>query len=283
MVDLLRAIQDPFYPSDERDEIFSVLKKLWDDRAASALSRLKAMQQITIDGVDKLLRIHLADFFPGDYSFGAVMDTFARAKREVAAEAASVNRRPSRRKDTIFVVEGLTEVDAINILNGQLTVTAGGFYDSQISESIKNALLELMESEITQEEFVARTKKLVNDKLAGEKVLSDAYFERLANLVVMRVRNIGKFSAMKEARAKGYKLINPMDSRTSPVCRGLVEKNKIYSIEALEPVVTDILEATTPDEQKAAYPFWKHPDEDRPPIGPFHWGDCRTIIVPVFL
>jgi hypothetical protein len=278
MVDILRTIQDPFYPIDEREEIFSSLKSLWDNFVGAALHKLNSIDLANIDIVVKTLRFYLADFFPPDYSIGATESVFDRARREVYADAAD-----RIAKDTIFVVEGLSESEAIAVLNGQLSISAGGFYDSQLSESIKNSLLDLHEGDLTQEEIVQRTKKLVNEKLAGERVLSDAYFERLTNFYVMRVRNIGKYSTAKALGSKGYKLINPMDNRTSPICRALVARDKVYPIEALDPVVTSILEAQTTDEQKAAYPFWKSPDEDRPPIGPFHWGDCRTILVPQFL
>lgn len=287
---ILRAIEDPFYPSEERDVIASSLITSWDRQMAKALREVMSVvnnsvgtpEPSVIDKIDATFRKHLS----GDALVGSIENklassiesTFLRGGREEEANKASGGRTVRARKagDVIYVIEDVTESGAIKILTEHLTITSSYFYDGNLSDSLKDEMLKWFEGEITREELVDNMKKLTNERLTGEKILSTSYFERLANLHVMKVRNIAKHSRGKALGASEYELVNPMDKRTSPICRELVGKKKRYKLADLDPVIKDMLAAKTVDEQVAAYPFWKSPDEDRPPIGPFHFGDCRT-------
>lgn len=285
-----KQIDDPFYPSDERDVIASSLITSWDRQMKTAVGEVMSLvsnavgapEPSVIDKIDAAFRKHLS----GDALVGSVENkiassvesTFLRGGREEEANKASGGRtvRASKAGDVIYVVEDITETGAIKILTEHLTITSSYFYDGNLSDSLKDEMLKWFEGDLTKDELVENMKKLTNERLTGEKTLSTSYFERLANLHVMKVRNIAKHSRGKALGASEYELVNPMDKRTSPICRELVGKKKRYKLAALDPVIEKMLAAKTVDEQVDAYPFWKSPDEDRPPIGPFHFGDCRT-------
>ncbi len=291
---LSKALADPFYPEDERLDLSSRMLGAWDDAmSAAAKEALSAIELAAgkpdaseIDRVIQIFEKHLSGKNFTRHiertAAEAIGSVFDRAGREAEAEKAGDGRTVRARKDdeTLFVAEGYTETDAMKVLTDQLTVSAGGFWDDQLSDSIKEQMLKWFESDLTREEVSEKMSDMVNKRLVseGRDKLSDSYFDRLTNFTVMRVRNIGKFSRSKALGAHAYTLVNPMDNRTSTICRGLVSSGFQYPLGDAEKVISGVLAATSNDELKETYPFWKSPDEERTPVPPLHWGDCRTIM-----
>ena len=288
-----RAFSDPFFPEAERDAVANALLRAWSGQMGLAIKDVTSYLRART-GTPELAEIDaIAGIFSKRLSGSVLEDSiatrigssvegiFRRAGREVEAESVQDGYSVLAKKagDSIIVVDGVSEDAAIEILQGQLTVAAGGFWDDQLSDSIKNEMLKIYTGDITRDDLRDKLKEMVNKRLsdAGEKTLSNSYFERLANFTTNKVRNIGKFSRGKSLGGKWYTLRNPMDERTSPICRGLVNEGKRYLLADAEPFIMKQLAAESVDDMKDAYPFWKTPSEDRIPIpGLLHFGDCRT-------
>lgn len=288
---LYKQIHDPFYPSDERDVIASSLITSWNRQMGKAIGSVMSLansagapDSSVIDKLDNIFHANLSgkalNASIESKLSRANEDVFLRAGRESEAEKASGGRTVRTKKDgdMIIVIDDISEEDAIKILADQLTITSGHFYDRELSQSLKDEMLRWFEGELTRDELVEKMKKLTNERLTGEKILSTSYFERLANLHVQKVRNIAKYSRGKALGGSEYGLVNPMDNRTSSVCRAIVGRNERYPLSSLDNVVKKVLAAETVEEQIEANPFWKTPDEDRAKLPPFHYGDCRTTI-----
>lgn len=293
-----KALEDPFYPDRDRDAMAAAFHTAWNARATSAIEAV--MSQVRSGGDPRPAEIDavIATFrrFLSGKSFvrmfenavGVLVENvFERAGREVDAEAAAVGKSVQAKKagDLILVVEGMTEADAIAALKDQLVISAGGFFDGQMSDQIKDEMLKWFDNDLKRDDMVEKMEKLVNDRLsaAGQEKLPYSYFERVTNMTIQRVRNIGKYSRGKELGAKGYRLVNPMDNRTSPICRDLVGRKKVYPLESLDAAVTDLLTAESLDELKAKRPMLTDASQYNNDLPPFHFGDCRTTIQNVYI
>lgn len=215
-----------------------------------------------------------------------VVGAYQKAKREEKANFVKQTKFDTIKDNfNVQIVDGMTEFEAINAISDQIFIAAGDFWDSQLQQSIKTELESYLEGGLTREEFAAKLKELVNAKLvsAQNDTLGDSYFKRLAHNTIVKTRTLGKFAQAKQLGALRYNLINPMDSRTSLICRDLVARGTLYTMDEAQPVVNDILSAKTTADIKAKQPFWKSPDEARVPIPPLHWGDCRTTIRPMYI
>lgn len=131
---------------------------------------------------------------------------------------------------------------------------------------------------------------------------SDHYWFGLAEHMLLRIREYGRLNGYKAAGATHYRLVNPMDFRTSEICWALVSANKIYELKpALEVMenlnnidMTKVGLEEAREHIKALAPWVKDSqiirDKNRNPIGvsgphtpfpPFHWR-CRTQTEMVF-
>lgn len=168
----------------------------------------------------------------------------------------------------------------------------GQHFGSDIAKDFQSALTTAVQQGYTKEQLAG----LLKDKFAdlGEK--SQHYWQGLAEHTALRIREFGRLSGYEKAGAKYYRLVNPMDSRTSEICWALVSEGKLYPLEdALK--VRDNLNNIDPSKEgldeareqiKALAPWVKESqierDKDGNPIGvsgahtpfpPFHWK-CRT-------
>ncbi len=294
---LLRSLRDPFYPGSEFEKLHSTLQSAWSDRISSASDEV--LRRVTASGhtpqasdigvVLTIYRNHVSgESFKRLLRSGissAIGGAYQQGKREVNAEA--YEQLKSVRKDefNIQVIDGLSEAGAIAQLSDQIVIAGGEFWDNQLQDSIRDEMKSWFDGELTRDELSGKLKKLINKRLRSDKqdTLGDSYFDRLAHNSIVKTRAVSKFARAKELNAKGYKLINPLDDRTSHICRTLVERGTIYTLEAAQPIVKDLLTARSSEELKATQPFWQSPDESRTPFPPLHWGDCRTIIRIIFI
>lgn len=131
---------------------------------------------------------------------------------------------------------------------------------------------------------------------------SSYYWLGMAENTLLRIREYGRIMGYKKAGAQYYRLINPMDVRTSEICRALVGANKIYKLQnALDVMekLNDIdvrkigleeararMKQIAPwiNEKQIVYDDFGKPidiEGNHTPIPPFHWR-CRTQTVIVW-
>jgi hypothetical protein len=172
---------------------------------------------------------------------------------------------------------GLDEEYALQALEQQLVLSAGGFWDEQMSESIRNEMQSWFDGDFTREELAEKLKKLVNDRLSieGSSSKPRSYFDGLSEHLVVRSRSIGALNRAHSLGATKYKIQNPLDSRTSSVCRELTKSGKVFTVAGAKGVVDNMLNADSLDELKTAQPFISSPAAAHDPVPPLHWR-CRS-------
>lgn len=168
----------------------------------------------------------------------------------------------------------------------------GNHFGSDISQDFRETMTKAIEQGYTRE-MLAKT---LQEKFAdlGEK--SQYYWQGLAEHTALRIREFGRLSGYEKAGAKYYRLVNPMDNRTSEICWALVSEGKIYPLETALKVRDQLMDVDVNkggleearDRIKALAPWVKESQVERDsegnPVGvsgahtpfpPFHWK-CRT-------
>jgi hypothetical protein len=289
---IIRSFRDPFFPEQELSVLARSMHDAWtkEIKAASHEAiRLASSHHGTADSneIDKILSIYkrrvsdssLTRHFRSDVN-AQVTSAYHRGKREVNAEEYQQTKSITKDEFKIEIVDGMSEAEAIMQLEKQIVIAAGDFWDERLQESIRKEMTDWFSGELSQNDLSEKLKELVNTRLVNDNqsTLGDSYFRQLAHHSIVRTRTVSKFARAKELGAKGYMLINPMDARTSKICKELVLKKLVYPLEAAQSIVDDLLTETTTAGLKAKQPFWKSPDENRTPFPPLHWGECRTTI-----
>jgi hypothetical protein len=168
----------------------------------------------------------------------------------------------------------------------------GQHFGADISDDFRETMTKAIEQGYTKEMLADALRTSFSD--LGEK--GSVYWQGLAEHTALRIREFGRLSGYEKSGAHGYRLVNPMDSRTSEICYALVSQNRVYPLDvALE--VRDNLMAIDVNAEgleeareqiKALAPWVKESqierDKDGNPTGvsgahtpfpPFHWK-CRT-------
>jgi hypothetical protein len=288
--------RDPHFPEPEFESLAYAMQSAWQTRihagAKEALAFVKRSHGTSrpedIEKIVRALGSHvrgaaLAQGFRSTLN-AATVQAYQRGKREVNAESAAQTKSVRRDAFSVEVVDGMGEFDAIRALEDQVMIAAGSFFDDRLQQSLTNELSSWYSGDLSYDELATKLQDLVNERLVsdGKPTLGDVYFRQLAHHSIVRTRSVSKFARAKELGATGYKLINPMDARTSVICKTLVRRGTVYSLSKAQGVVDDLLGAKSTADLKATQPFWKSPDEDRLPFPPLHWGECRTTIRIVF-
>ena len=87
----------------------------------------------------------------------------------------------------------------------------------------------------------------------GQFERSDRYWEMLAATAATRARSVGSLGAMERCGVVTYEFMNPVDERTSDVCRAL--DGTIYKVKTALALRDRMLTASSPDEYKAIAPW----------------------------
>lgn len=190
-------------------------------------------------------------------------------------------------------IYGLEDQSLATSLQQQNLFWIGQHFGTDIQADFTQSLHQALDQGFTRDQLADLLKTQFQD--LGQK--SQAYWQGLAEHTALRIREFGRLSGYEKAGAQYYRLVNPMDDRTSEICRVLVGQNKLYPLDtALE--VRDNLMAidvqaegleTAREHIKALAPWVKDSqivrDPDGNPTGvqgahtpfpPFHWK-CRTV------
>ncbi len=187
-------------------------------------------------------------------------------------------------------IYGMEQQGIVNKFTEQSVFWVGEHFNADVSKKFTTSLTEAIKDGYTTD--------MLKDKLASElKDLgkqSAQYWQGLAEHTALRVREFGRLEGYRQAGATYYRLINPMDDRTSEICQALVGQNKRYPLaDAIQVrdqlMAIDLKNLTDAREQiKALAPWVKENqiqrDSNGDPVGvtgahtpfpPFHWK-CRT-------
>ena len=145
-------------------------------------------------------------------------------------------------------------------------------------DEIKKQIEDILATSTSRDRAIKAIENLVNDKLSinGINALPTSYFDNLATHQIVRSRNIGSIYQASSVGSKSYTLINPRDTRTSPVCLAVTNGQVFHMADALS-VAEGLIGARTMQDLRSVQPFARQgSDIGKGPVPPLHWPKCRT-------
>jgi hypothetical protein len=306
-----KARRDRFGARALEIEIQARLMDAWDEQVDKALQRIIYRMSAPFAGapsIDELLSEFdvlsgksLTDKI-GDAG-SVIEETFRKSNKLVDSQFRSETGREPIKKDRLGfgILFGLTNQHAMQAMQDQLFMAAGGFWDAEMTEVMRKAFEEIFATDATtgdawdpekpdaapktpKQKIIERLQTTVNERLKSreQKTKPGAYFARLAEFTISRTRNVGTIYRAKAVGVTRYRIVNPRDSRTSPICMKLSAPGKSWALADAEGEVTKLLTATSLDDLKEKVPFFQTGDEDRPPVLPVHYGGCRSELRPIY-
>lgn len=148
---------------------------------------------------------------------------------------------------------------AIRAIKDQQTLWIGEHFDKNVAGTIERTTREAMETgtvgRAAGKVMAERTKNALGifSTPKGFTGTDRQYFEGLVANAATVARAQGQMRSFASVGVTYYEIVNPEDERTCPVCGTM--SGKIFSTrQGVDQMVRD-LEATTPDEMKAAHPW----------------------------
>lgn len=286
--EMTKAQKDPFHDHDAEIALRAQLADAWDRRLVGAHAAAVNIAKMSWRPVPEMIP-HILNAFRSHLAGNAftsqlrtqplVASAFDKGKQQVMvqAKAKSISRLRVAKNDFFGLLFGMTEDHATKALQDQLMLSAGGFFDDEMSDVIKNQLQEWFDGEQTRDELIANLKKLTNTRLAttGAESLPGSYFEGLAEHYIVRSRNFGSIYQADNLGVKKYKIQGILDHRTSTICRTLITEAETYELAPAKDKMHDIMKIRNLSELKQKYPFVTEPADAKNPIPPLHWR-CRS-------
>lgn len=281
---LTKAEHDPYYPQKAEHELQAQLYDAWQAQLRSAAGEIFRMVgphsgSSVVPEILHSFEKHLSGPAITSHLHPKAVIKAAIVKGQEHGQAMYDHANQRMRKDDTFgLLFGLTEQHALVALQEQLTLSAGDFWDDQMSDSIKTEVEEFFAGDIKQGELIANIEKLVNTRLSveGKVSLARSYFDNLASHYVVRARNVGSIYQAQDLGVTHYTIEGVLDHRTSPICRPLIKSKKVFEMAGAKGVMDNILRARSKDELKAAAPFVKTASAVTNPIPPLHFPKCRS-------
>jgi len=258
-------------------------------QAIQMLSELSDAERLDKGRIDALMTV-INQNLGSDFMMAVSRETKAFVERSLRLGLQDV--RTQVKVSISIGLWGIKDQQLASQIQNQNLFWIGKHFGTDISDGFRNTLTKAMEQGFTREQLANALREQFSD--LGEK--SHAYWQGLAEHTALRIREFGRLSGYEKAGVKYYRLVNPMDDRTSEICWALVSQNKIYPLdEALEvrdnlmdiDVNAEGLEEAR-EQVKARAPWVRESqierDADGNPVGisgahtpfpPFHWK-CRT-------
>lgn len=282
---------DPFGAYDVEDRLREAIYAAWQgrvDNARQAIAHVMRQSWMGLPQPGEIMHAmssaitsrHLGDEIYAQVRAG-VKDAIGAGKASADHDYKKQTGSDPLKKDlvTFGVLFGLTEDHAVQALTDQLTIAAGGFWDDEMSTSVKNEVESFFTGTITKDELNEKLTKLVDERLSidGAKSLPGSYFDGLTEHYIVRARNVGSVYRGKALGATSYSIVNPRDKRTSGICMTLSQPGKTFPMRQAESRVEGILGARSQDQLKAVAPFLTDANaaDAEGPVPPLHWR-CRS-------
>jgi len=277
-------------------QYYQVLNNAWRteirEAATTAISLLTSIprtQRASQAAIDSVLEIITANLGT-DFAAAVSKETKLYIERSLRLGIDDV--RTTARVGISIGIWGLQDQLLATQLQQQNLFWLGNHFATDISSDFRSSLTTAFQEGYTS----AQLASLLQSKFADLGTKSQPYWQGLAEHTALRIREFGRLSGYEKAGARYYRLVNPMDDRTSEICRALVGENKLYELKtALEVrdnlMSIDMYASGMEDARaqiKALAPWVKESqveyDSDGNPSGvsgahtpfpPFHWK-CRT-------
>lgn len=257
--------------------------------AIQMLSDLPRSERLNNRTIDQLMAI-INQNLGADFSAAVAQETKAYVERSLRLGIQDVQREVKGRVS--IGLWGIADQHLASTIQAQNLFWIGKHFGADIQKDFTTTLQNALSQGFTKDQLADTLKQQFSD--LGQQ--SQYYWQGLAEHTALRIREFGRLSGYEKAGARYYRLVNPMDDRTSEICRALVGANKLYPLDtALE--VRDNLMAidmekegleSARDQIKALAPWVKESqivrDSQGNPTGvqgahtpfpPFHWK-CRT-------
>ncbi len=277
-------------------EYYRVLNNAWKRELREAaylaiqmLSDMPKDERLETRNVNALMEI-INQNLGNDFMMAVGAETKAYVERSLRLGIQDV-RTQAKTKISIGLW-GVQDQQLASQLQSQNLFWIGQHYGADISDDFRNTLTQAIEQGHTKQQLADALKAQFND--LGDK--GQHYWQGLAEHTALRVREMGRLSGYEKAGAQYYRLVNPMDERTSEICWALVSENKLYPLDVALEVRDNLMDIDvnaegleeSRDRIKALAPWVKdsqveYDDKGNPtgvsgahtPFPPFHWK-CRT-------
>lgn len=277
-------------------EYYRVLMNAWKKQVKGAaqmaiqmltdMPRAERMDEAKLKALMEVIRVELGD----DLAAEVNQDTKSFIERSLLLGLQDVKVRGKARIG--IGLYGIEDAKLVSTIQKQNLFWIGNHFGADIQDDFQKVMSEAIQQGYTKE-MLAKT---LEDTFAdlGEK--GKYYWQGLAEHTALRIREFGRLSGYEKAGVQYYRLVNPMDDRTSDICRALVSENKLYPLDVALEVRDNLMDIDMNKEGlegardmiKAVAPWVKESnveyDDAGNPVGvhgahtpfpPFHWK-CRT-------
>lgn len=184
------------------------------------------------------------------------------------AEAAALTV-PTQKAKSSGVVQGkispeptfdLVDDNAVEALQRQQMLWVGDHYGADMSTAIRKGAQDVMEQGLGRNESASQMRTTMEGILKGTvsppgtfRGSSDQYFELLSANAATSARAWGQIRSFDELGCTRYELVNPMDHRTSEICRHL--NGKVMLVANAKSQIASEAAAKNPTDIKRAHPW----------------------------
>lgn len=286
--DLVRSLagKKDHFPHAEIAAIQGALYDAWDSQLQLAVHELKRIvSRITAptpDEKDEILAVFGKHLSGGNITVHLqlrehVKGAFEKAKKQAVRNYTSLGGKlPKKKADQNFgfgIIYGITETHAVAALEKFLTLSAGGFWDEEMTQVITRELDAFFKGGLTRLELTDNLERIVNERLAidGKTSLPRSYFDGISQHFIVESRDAGNTFKGVELGAIGYRLINP--NPKTDICKELTKSGEIFPFANAVKQLQEILSAKSLADLKTRAPFSSTKMTRSTP--PFHWR-CKT-------
>lgn len=286
--DVTKAQVDPFHDQDAELALRAQLADGWNRRLVGAYAAALNIARMgykpdpqMIPHIIQAFRSHLSGtaFTNTLHPQTALGTAFNKGKQQVLVQSKkkSVSRFRRIKNEFFGLLFGMTESHATQALYDQLMLSAGGFFDEQMTEVIRGELDSWFKGDLTKDDLVANLRTMTNTRLSsnGEQSQPKSYFEGLAEHYIVRSRNFGGIYQADNLGVTHYQIQGILDHRTSPICKPLIESGALFELAGAKDKMHGILKVRDVGTLKRTYPFLTSPKDAVHPIPPLHWR-CRS-------
>ncbi len=153
----------------------------------------------------------------------------------------------------------LFDESAVQALQDDQMIWIGKFYSVQLRAKIREAVREVVRTGGSRDVEAAALERAIGESFrnitipSGFRGSDQDYFRMVAANAVTTARTRGQIRSFQDAGITIYELVNPMDFRTSKICRRL--HGKQFRVEDALSQIDGQAGATTPEQYKAAAPW----------------------------
>lgn len=178
---------------------------------------------------------------------------------EVDSSVAKAKKKPKLKTPELKPSFDLHDEQAVIQLQDDQLIWIGGHYAKNVRDVLREAVKPSVIEGLGRAEAGKRVREAVESKLKGVSAPSGfrgsqaKYFEGLAANIATNARVRGQIRSFADLGVTHYVIVNPMDERTTEICRYM--NGKVFPVSAAVAQIEKVSGATDPDEVKDAQPW----------------------------